>query len=141
MTDILYKNKILKKSVINVLLIILTFCFIFQPVYETILFSNNDNELYNLSSTLKNDYNIHGNIASYPNSPDEWWNTMILSYYLNSKYYGSTKEKNNTKKLQEELENNEIDYYFVWNNKSIPKLPNYREITDIDGLQIYSRSN
>lgn len=139
--DTLYKNKFIRKSVRNILLVILMFCFIFQPVYETILFSNNDNELYSLSNTLKSDYDINGNIASSSNSPDEWWNAMILSYYLNSKYYGSTKETNNTKKLQKELESNNIDYYFVWNNESVPKLSNYKKITNnkINGLIIYSR--
>ena len=116
------------------------FFFILQPLSEAFLFSNSNNELYDLSNTLKNDYEIHGNIAS-ANSNDEWWSTMVLSYYLNSKYYGLTKAINNSTSLQRELENDNIDYYFVWNNKSIPKLSDYTEITDnkIDGLKIYSR--
>lgn len=140
MVDILNRNKILRKNIINVLLVALTFCFIFQPVYETISLSNNDNSLYNLSSALKSDYGIHGNIAS-SNSHDKWWSTLIISYYLNSKYYGSTIEMNSTKKLQKELKNNKISYLFVWDNESIPKLSNYKEITNgkIEGLRIYSR--
>ena len=132
--DSLYKSKTFNATFRNVLLIFLILSFIFQPIGEMTLFSGNDNS-YNLSNTLKNEYGVHGNIAS-----NEWGGkTLTISYYLNAKYYGKTKENNNSASLQNELESNNIDYYFVWGNKSIPKLSDYKEITNgkFDGLKIY----
>lgn len=133
--DNFYKNKP-KTSLRNILLIILILSFTIEPVSEIKLYSSSDS-YYSLSNTLKNDYEIHGNLASNTN----WLEMLPISYFLNSKYYGQTKKTNNSNNLQRELENDNIDYYFVWNNKSIPKLSDYTEITNskIDGLKIYSR--
>lgn len=135
--DRLYKIKTITLNLRNILLIVLICSFIIPSAYETILFSNNDNSAYNLSNQLKNDYGIHGNIAS-----NEWkGNSLTISYYLNAKYYGQTKKTDNSANLQRELTENRIDYYFVWNNESIPQIVDYREITNgrIEGLKIYSR--
>jgi hypothetical protein len=133
----LYKSKMITVTLRNILLIILIFSFIAEPVYEINLFSSNENQIYNLSNTLQQEYKINGTIAS--NS--KWEYTLAISYYLDNKYYGQTKKTNNSLDLQKELNENKIDYYFVWNNESIPKLMNYREITNgkIEGLKIYSR--
>ena len=133
--DNLYKSKTFNATFRNVLLLLLILSFIIQPMSEMILFAGNDNS-YNLSNTLKDEYGVHGNIAS-----DEWGGkTLTISYYLNAKYYGKTNETDNSTELQNELENNNIDYYFVW-NKSTPKLSDYKEITNgkLEGLKIYSR--
>ncbi|MEN6292035.1 MAG: hypothetical protein ABFD07_08505 [Methanobacterium sp.] len=135
--DRLSKNKTLTPNLRNILLIVLICAFIIQPVCEGITFSNPNNSAYNLSNQLKNEYGVHGNIAS-----NIWGgNSLTISYYLNAKYYGQTKKTNNSLDLQRELNENKIDYYFVWNNESIPQLINYREITNgkIEGLKIYSR--
>lgn len=137
LVDSMYKSKMMTATLKNILLIILILSFIIQPVHFGIISSSDDNEAYNLSNTLKNDYEINGNIASN----FEWENTLYISYYLNSKYYGVTKKTNNSADLQKELDDNHIDYYLVWDTKEIPKLSNYKEITKdkIKGLKIYSK--
>lgn len=149
--DNFYKNRIITANMRNILLIILILSFTIEPVNEAILFSSADNSDYNLSNTLKNDYGIHGNIAS------NHWNrpTLSICYFLGAKYYGQPTKTNSSYNLQKELENNNIDYYFVWDkeeNSNLPdspfwnnniKLQGYKEITDgkINGLKIYSRIN
>jgi hypothetical protein len=137
LVDSMYKSKMITKTLKNILLIILVFSFIIQPINSGIAISSNDNSAYTISNTLKNDYNVHGNIASNLNE----FNSISISYYLNSKYYGLTNETKNLVDLQKELEYNNIDYYFVWDNMNITNLSGYEEITNgkIKGLNIYSK--
>jgi hypothetical protein len=60
---------------------------------------------------------------------------------LETKYYGQHKKYNDLMDLQKELEENNIDYYFVWDNKNTITLSEYKELTngEINGLKIYSR--
>lgn len=135
--DSSYRSKMITKTLRNILLIILILSFTVEPVYETILFSSADNSLHNLGNTLENEYRIHGNVAS-----NKWGGeTLSISYYLGLKYYGKTKETNNSADLQKELKNNSIDYYIVWDTEDTLKLSNYKEITKgkIKGLTIYSQ--
>ncbi len=147
----LYKNRILTPALRNILLIILIVSFTVEPVSEVISFGSTDDSGYSLSTTLKDEYGIHGNIAS------NHWNgpTLSICYFLSAKYYGQPKKTNNSYDLQKELENNNIDYYFVWDKDKSAKLPNsefwydnenitfteYKEITagKIDGLKIYAK--
>jgi hypothetical protein len=89
-----------------------------------------------LSNTLKDDYGVHGNIAS--NS--EWMDTLTVSYYLNGKYYGMPRETNSSTDLQQELEDYKIDFYIVYNDTADLNLSDYHEITNgkIVGLKIYT---
>ena len=90
-----------------------------------------------MSNILRSDYGIHGNIAS-----DEQPVQMpTVAYYLNAQYFETPKENDSKTELQQELDDNNITYYFVWNTKKILQLPNYREITNgkIAGLKIYER--
>ena len=124
MLNISFKQKIINIKMRNVLLI------------QTV---NMGEGTHNLSQTLKVDYGVHGNIAS----DDEWEKTLHISYYLNAKYYGITKNATNSNDLQRELENNNINYYLVWDNQNNNlDLEDYREIThgNIQGLRIYSRT-
>jgi 4-amino-4-deoxy-L-arabinose transferase-like glycosyltransferase len=134
--DTLCKSKKITPTLRNILLIILVCSFIFHPIQKVIICSNENNPLFDLSKELKYDYNITGNIAS-----NQWGETLIISYYLNAKYYGGTRETNSSIDLQKQLEENNIDYYFVWDNAKIPDLSNYKEITNgkIKGLMIYKR--
>jgi hypothetical protein len=135
--DSLYKSRIFTETFRNILLIILICSFIIQPVNELFLYSSTDEGAYGLSNTLKTDYGISGNIASN----DEWGEMISISYYLNSKYYGITKKTTNYQDLQRELEDNNIDYYFVWHKTDDIQLSDYREITGgkIYDLRIYSK--
>jgi hypothetical protein len=153
--DNLYKNKILNSTLRNILLIVLILSFVMEPIYELNLFASTDDNVYILSNTLKEDYGIHGNIASnngWDNdiASERWGEMLRISYYTNCKYYGLTKKTNNSNDLQGELDVNNIDYYFVWDkSNNIPlsgykeiTLSGYREITNgkIPGLKIYART-
>ena len=107
--DCLYKTHVLNLTFRNILIFLLICSFVIQPTIEAVHFAQDDN-LYNLSNTLKVDYGVHGNLAS-----NEWDNVSTIAYYLNSKYYGGTKKTNNITELDKELKDNNIDYYFVWN--------------------------
>lgn len=136
LVDILFKNRSINRIFRNILLIILIFSVTAEPIYETVLFSDASNSIYDLSNILKNEYGIQGNIAS-----NEWGGkSLIISYYLGAKYYGKTKSKNSID-LMKELDENNIDYYFLWNGEEYFRLSGYKEITEgkIIGLKIYSR--
>ena len=65
--------------------------------------------LYLLSKQLKEHYDIHGNIASN----DHWVSLIGLAFYNNYKYFGRVGENLTFEELQHELDDNDIDYYFV----------------------------
>ena len=117
----------------NLLLILLVFSFIIMPITDM----NKDltiyEDFYSVSKSLDNTYHIHGNIAS--NS--EWEGTVYIAYYLKSRYYGILKE--NSPSLEKELKDNEIDYYFVWNDNKPLNLFNYTEIIRGKNFRIYSK--
>lgn len=121
----------------NILILFLIISFVILPIINLVQFVDLEAGNYKLSQTLATDYGIHGNIASN----GEWESTLHLSYYLNSKYYGITKNTVNSKDIQRELETNAIDYYFVWDQSNNLNLTDYKEITNnrIKGLKVYSR--
>ncbi|KAF5056951.1 hypothetical protein DSECCO2_362010 [anaerobic digester metagenome] len=135
LTKVLYESNILRLKFRNIFLVILMCSFIFAPAYELFIYPNTDDGTYALSKTLQNDYGIHGNIAS--NS--HWSNTLQIAYYLNGQYYGLPKNINDSAELQEELEVNNIDYYFVWGDSNNIQLSDYDEVTNgkIQGLKIF----
>lgn len=137
MVDSLYKSRILNLNIRNISLFLLIFLFVITPVIEaSVYYSSPNDESYNLSNTLKDDYGVHGNIAS--NS--EWMDTLTVSYYLNGKYYGMPRETNSSTELQQELEDYNIDFYIVYNETADLNLSDYHEITNgkIVGLKIYT---
>ena len=135
--DIYFRNRTFNVNIRNILVILLVFSFMIIPVNSLIQNADLGEGVYHLSQTLENNYGIHGNIASN----GEWEGTLHISYYLNSKYYGITKNTTDINDLQRELENNNIDYYFVWDKNDTLQFSDYREITGgkITGLKIYSR--
>lgn len=108
------------------------------PTIELATYLGNDSQIPDLSSTLKNNYHLRGNIASN----DRWPETLSISYYLESRYFGLT-NSSSPASLEEELESNNIDYYFLWSSPDDLALSNYQEITGnkIKNLKIYSRLN
>ncbi|MDY9922814.1 hypothetical protein [Methanobacterium sp.] len=133
----MYETRILNSKLRNIFLMILMVSFMVTPTYELVSYVSTDNQIPVLSDTLKNDYNIQGNIASN----DMWAETLCISYYLGARYFGLTKNSNYP--MEEELESNHIDYYFVWGADDGIILSNYKEITGnrIKNLRIYSRLN
>ncbi|MEN6552309.1 MAG: hypothetical protein ABFC34_05410, partial [Methanobacterium sp.] len=130
-----YDLKLLKVKVKNVLVVLVILSFIIVPVIDLVQFANVGKGTYNLSQSLATDYGVHGNIASN----GEWEVTLIITYYFKGKYYGITKNTTNSKDIERELKNNNIDYYFIWDDYDNIVPSGYREITNgkIEGLQIY----
>jgi hypothetical protein len=119
-----YKNGFFKKKIRNLLLIFLIISFLIMPINELNDSMNIAKTYHDIGYNLKDNYSIHGNIASN----DQWYVSLILTYYLNDKYYGQTQKETSLNDLQTELKNNNIDYYFEWGSSNQTDLP-YNEIT------------
>lgn len=144
--SIMFKNISLKNYLKVLLTISLCLSFIVLPIGELVNNANprydtyhSGKDIYVLAQELKDNYQITGNLASNTN----WVYFLYMAYFLNSQYYGTTINNNNSKDLQAELENNNIDYYFVYGNVSNIQLTDYKEITNgkLEGLKIYKINN
>jgi len=138
LVNILHETRVLNSKLKNIFLIILMVSFMVTPTIELATYVSSDSMIPDLSSTLKNDYHLRGNIASN----DRWPDTLSISYYLESRYFGLTNNSSQAS-LEDELESNNIDYYFLWSSPDDLALSNYQEITGnrIKNLKIYSRLN
>jgi hypothetical protein len=136
--SILFQKEFFNNLRRKIALIFFALFFVAMPLEELILNINAGKDTYSLSRILKNQYNIQGNIASNK----KWDRSLLLSYYLNCKYYGEADNDTTGKDLQVELSGNNIDYYLVWDGSKdgSQTLSNYLEITsgEISGLRIYS---
>ena len=86
---------------------VLSYCY--KPIKYLANNRHTGKNLYLLSKQLKDHYDIHGNIASN----DHWVSLIGLAFYNNYKYFGRVGENLTFEELQHELEDNDIDYYFV----------------------------
>lgn len=122
----------------NILLALLIISFIMAPIQGLVFNLDIEKNVYSLSQTLHDDYDVNGKIASNKN----WELTIYLVYYLNSKYYGMTINNKDANSVNGQLMSNEIDYYLVWDDNNDYQLLDYEEITDgrIPGLKVYSRN-
>jgi hypothetical protein len=136
--EVLFKNGLIKSKIRNILLILLILSTFIMPVTELNDNINVDENIHNISYDLQYNYHVHGNLAS----KNEWVLSLILTYYLDGKYYGQTKNDSNLNELETELKNNNIDYYLVWGKSNQTDLP-YQEITGgkIDILKVYYIKN
>lgn len=130
----------------NILIFFFVISFIFIPLHRTISINkgNLDREMYRLSKNLKK-FNIKGNIASnreYIPVHDAWHKTFRSAYWLNSRYYGQSKDSVSDEDLGKELRKYNIDYYFVWGElySNAEFLSRYKEVTggEIPGLKVFS---
>ena len=129
----------------NILIVFFIISFIFVPSKYVIQVSRGgmDNEMYLVSTDLKK-YDISGNIASnrYLLSHDAWHETFRLAYWLDSRYYGQSREGISDEDLKTELEKYDIDYYFLWGEE--PHIPGFltgtQEVTggEIPELMVFS---
>jgi len=135
--EALYRNKLIQKRVLNLLIIVLIVSFTAIPVQS--LYENvNVNKISMEEGTaLKTEFNVHGNIASN----NEWIYSIVLSYFIESKYYGMIKPNENLTEIENELKTNNIDYYLVWGSNDTV-LP-YTEITNgkFYKLKVYKLKN
>lgn len=133
-----YNRFELKKPMKIILVLLLVGLFLITPLNGLIVLYNAEKNVYHLSETFKNDYGMHGNIASN----DKWELTIYFVYYVGGKYYGQTMNYKDYISLKKELNDNNIDYYMVWGNSNENEYfsPNFKEITNgtIESLRIYS---
>lgn len=130
------KEKFRLKNFKNIFLILFVCSIIFSPIIGLYSSVNSREDVYCLSQTLKEDYNIHGNLAS----SGEWvgWElTLFLSYYLGTKYYGQIMENRTNSEINDELNKYNIDYYIVWGSSGNNlKLYDYNEIKKDESLKL-----
>lgn len=132
-----YYSKVYKlNNFKNVLILLLILSFSIGPIIDLTINLDIEKNIYELGQDLKVNYNLNGKIASNTG----WEFNTYLAYYLNSKYYGMTINNNDYNSVNNQLEENNIDYYFVWYNKEMI-LPDYKEVIYIKnwGLRIYSK--
>ncbi len=88
--------------------------------------------VYDLSHHLSNQYHIKGNIAS-----DTCLElSLAISFYLDSKYYCTTKKNIKKNELISDLKKYGIDYYFSWQENSvIHELPFPSKEIQFEGFQ------
>lgn len=119
-----YKNDLFNLNIRNLLLLFLILSFVILPISELDDSVNVGKTYHDLGYNIKYNYSVNGNVASN----DQWYVSLILTYYLNDKYYGQTKKNISLNDLETELKSNNIDYYFEWGSSNQTDLP-YKEIT------------
>ena len=147
--NILFGTEFFKKNIRkNILIILFAVSFMLTPLksYSGAGKNNINSEMYHLAQTIKNDYQVQGNIASnreWEHFPihNSWHKTFRMSYWLDSKYFGQTEAEISDNDLVDELRKFNIDYYFIWGkSQNIPQfLSKYREVTsgEYPDLKIY----
>ncbi|EKQ51966.1 MAG: hypothetical protein B655_2039, partial [Methanobacterium sp. Maddingley MBC34] len=129
----------INKNVSMLLVFLVSFSFIFYPVFNLYDISGNSEGTYNLAENLK-EYGVQGsNIAA---GQGYWRDALMLSYYLDTKYYGLTKPLSSEKEISEELHSNNIEYYILWSNESMD-IQGYEKLKDLnfDYPKIYRLSS
>jgi hypothetical protein len=109
---LLYEEKYIKLKFFRIIAIILAVSLAFYPILSLHEYSGASKLFYEMSLDLKSD-GIKGNLVSN----DQWEIMNYFSYYLDSKYYGMTKNQSDSE-LKETLTSHQIDYYFLWGGSS-----------------------
>jgi hypothetical protein len=135
----LFFETVFLRKVLRVLIILgYSLTFLVFPYHNLHTNINANKTIYDIDNKLEK-LNIKGRIAS----SGDWFSTLYLSFYNNWTYYGET-IKSETPELRKELENKNIDYFFVWKpfDEKIKTLEGYEELTkgNIDELRIYKLS-
>lgn len=127
-------NSLFHRAATVVMLAAVMFSFCKLPVDFLLRNKGMSRQFYELSQKLQREYAIHGNVASDRN----WGPTLYLSYFNGYKYYGMPNYGRGGKSILQQLEENNIAYYFVWNDDPDFYSP-FKEITggQISGLRIY----
>lgn len=137
--NVLFRGRLFNTLKRRILIVFFALSFLATPLKNLINNFNIDKDIHNLSRILQAK-NIKGDIAS-----NSWWHmTLMLSYYLDSRYYGEAKEEMSGKEILDYLIKNKIDYYFVWDrHKLLPEfLSRYKKEVNVDirgrDLAVYS---
>lgn len=134
----------------NLLIIFFVLSFIVVPI-KTIRMGSDDKDLWMLGQRLK-EYNSSLTSKKIA-SNDKFSETLLLLFYsgMDIKYYGQAKRDISAIDLQRELQKYGIDYYLVWLEPEMSKIPDflsyYREMINREisvgngsliGFKIYS---
>ena len=112
---ILSKFNLNKNIVMKFVIIVLSLTFIISPInevsYQITTGYRTDKMILDTSEVLSS-YGVSGNLASNGH------NSYYMSFYLNSRYFGTSAGNNNSTKLNKDLHDYGINYYLFWNNSS-----------------------
>lgn len=118
--------------------------FSFHPFLSLIEERYEGKELFSISQKLRNKYHLKGNIASQA----KYKKPLYISFLLNNRFFGASRDGINCLELYDDLKTNNIDYYFVWEDnlgefqslvQNCDSLLKFDEITngEIPELRIY----
>jgi len=110
--NILYDDNFIKKNLYKSLFVILVISLAFFPLLSLSNYAGASSGFYETSVDLRS-HGINGKIASNA----KWEIMNYFSYYLDSKYYGITKNQTDVE-LKQTLISNQINYYFAWGDSS-----------------------
>lgn len=137
--NLLFETDLLNKTGKTLLTILFIISFIIMPLNGLIINYDSGKQLYLEGNILENQH-ITGNIASNGNLSDGYYgDTLALSYFLGTSYYGFSNYSISDNNLNSDLNKYGINYYFVWDNSSNNALlTKYTEVnTSIPNLRIY----
>ena len=137
--DLLFKRNFFNnkhsRKIKTIVLLIFAFSFIIFPITNLTQNIHTGEDIYNISKVV-NQQGIHGNVATN----DKLIDMEDLKYYSDINLPIQSKQDINDLDFQDELKNNEIDYYFVWGStNNEPLLSKYKSINNgnISNLKIY----
>ncbi len=135
---LLFQNDFFKSNMRkNILIMFFAASFMLTPLKSFVQTSKGgiNQEMQILSTILKDQHAIQGNLASnreweHIAIHESWHKTFRLASWLKSRYFGQARLNISDEELENELKNNNIDYYFIWGeNAIIPQfLFQYKEI-------------
>ena len=96
-----------------VFIVILLFGPVGIKVHALSKFKNAGTNIYELSELVKSLTDFKGRVASNEN----WYQSIILSYYLGQVYHGAYYKDSNVDELKRDILDADIDYYFLWSSR------------------------
>ena len=128
------KKKLYLRAIPIALLGLFVYSCWIEPIDYLVRWKGVDRGRFEQSKKLAR-YDISGKVAS----DYRWGLTLEIAFYNNYKYYGTTGHGEGGRDVWEELQENDIDYYFVWDPKFKFGSDSKEIINDeIKGLRVYS---
>ncbi|PYJ70501.1 MAG: hypothetical protein DME75_09180, partial [Verrucomicrobia bacterium] len=128
------KKKLYLRAIPIALLGLFVYSCWIEPIDYLVRWKGVDRGRFEQSKKLAR-YDIRGKVAS----DYRWGLTLEIAFYNNYKYYGTTGHGEGGRDVWEELQENDIDYYFVWDPKFKFGSDSKEIINDeIKGLRVYS---
>ncbi|MFQ5601727.1 MAG: hypothetical protein ACE5HS_00505 [bacterium] len=135
--NLLFKRWQLKQYQKYILIVFIMGTFMYPASKYLIRNIDTKKQVYLLSQKLKNEFQVHGNLAA-----NKHHSSLYLAYHLRAKYFGRVRENISDRELEVELSKYEIDYFLVWGGADyhVDFFRQFEEVTNhsIRGLKIYS---